>query len=343
VASSESVNAWTDIDAFGRQVRIAVAHGDALSADVDALALKYAQAPHGVDREALRRIASVRGDTPMPGTTDYVSLGTSGHIAARTLLLVGTVDLQHFEYAEIRDVSRRAVLAVRNVTPTVRHLGMTLHGADLGLDEREAFIAQLAGMLDALRRGEWPASLETITLYELDPRRAKRLGDVLLANLPRKVAEQSLRSVQTLQFPPPIESAGLGSKSKPHVFVAMQFGKDTEDLFHYGIQRAVHANGLLCERIDKLSFTGEIIAQVKERISAAALVIAELSSANPNVYLEVGYAWGRGVQTVLLTHDIAQLRFDVHGHRCLIYSSIMELEKLLTEEIRALGLANYRH
>jgi hypothetical protein len=134
-----------------------------------------------------------------------------------------------------------------------------------------------------------------------------------------------------------IDSAGLGSRNKPHVFVAMQFGPDTDDVFHYGIQSAVQANGFLCERIDAVAFTGDILTQIKARIDSAHLVVADLSTPNPNVYLEVGYAWGRNIRTVLLARDAAQLRFDVQGQRCVLYSSIRDLEQKLTEELRQLS------
>jgi nucleoside 2-deoxyribosyltransferase len=68
----------------------------------------------------------------------------------------------------------------------------------------------------------------------------------------------------------------------------------------------------------------------------APLLVADLSTANPNVYLEVGYAWGKGIPTVLLARDAADLRFDVKGQRCLLYNSIRKLEASLKSELKAL-------
>jgi hypothetical protein len=107
-----------------------------------------------------------------------------------------------------------------------------------------------------------------------------------------------------------------------------------DDLFHYGIQGAVNAAGLLCERADLSAFTGDVLDWVKNRISSAKLVIADLSSANPNVYLEVGYAWGVRVPTVLLARDANELKFDTRGQRCLVYNSIKNLEDLLRNELQ---------
>jgi hypothetical protein len=117
----------------------------------------------------------------------------------------------------------------------------------------------------------------------------------------------------------------------------MPFAEEMDDVFHYGIQGAVNAAGLLCERADLSTFTGDVIDWVKRRISSATLVVADLSSANPNVYLEVGYAWGCRVPTVLLARDANDLKFDVMSQRCILYKSIKSLEEALRRELQGLS------
>jgi hypothetical protein len=73
------------------------------------------------------------------------------------------------------------------------------------------------------------------------------------------------------------------------------------------------------------------------------MVIPDLTTANPNVYLDFGYAWGCGVPTVLLTRDTGDLKFDVRGQRCLAYKRIKELEELLATELQNLLDADVRH
>jgi hypothetical protein len=116
----------------------------------------------------------------------------------------------------------------------------------------------------------------------------------------------------------------------------MPFTDSFTDVFHFGISGPIRATGLLCERADLTAFTGDILQRVLERIASARLVVADLSDANPNVFLELGYAWGRGVPSVLLCNRATELPFDVRGHRCLFYSSIVELERLLTVELASL-------
>jgi len=116
----------------------------------------------------------------------------------------------------------------------------------------------------------------------------------------------------------------------------MPFAEEMDDVFHYGIQGAVNAAGFLCERADLSSFTGDIMAWVRDRITKASIVIADLSGANPNVYLEVGYAWGCGRPTVLLVRDSSELKFDTRGQRCLVYKRIKDLEESLGRELASL-------
>ncbi len=112
--------------------------------------------------------------------------------------------------------------------------------------------------------------------------------------------------------------------------------KDMDDVFYYGIQQPVRAAGFLCERVDQEAFLGDILDRVKQKIETAAVVIAELTGANPNVYLEIGYAWGKGVPALLLLKDGQELRFDVRGQRCLKYERIRDLEESLAKELQGL-------
>jgi len=133
-----------------------------------------------------------------------------------------------------------------------------------------------------------------------------------------------------------IREAEETNARKSYIFVAMSFNPVMEDIYHYAIRRAVDANGYLCERIDQSAFTGSILSEIKGRIETAAAVIADLTGANPNVYLELGYAWGKDVPAILIVQDTKSLCFDVKDQRCIEYSSIKMLEQMLTRELAAL-------
>jgi hypothetical protein len=133
-----------------------------------------------------------------------------------------------------------------------------------------------------------------------------------------------------------LHTVGQSSLAKSSAFIAMPFAAEFDDVYYYGIQSPVHANDLLCERIDQSVFIGDIMERVLERIAASAVVIADLTGANPNVYLEVGYAWGKQRPTILVARESDELKFDVRGQRFLKYQSIRQLAETLTASLQEL-------
>jgi nucleoside 2-deoxyribosyltransferase len=75
---------------------------------------------------------------------------------------------------------------------------------------------------------------------------------------------------------------------------------------------------------------------MKRRLNGVNAVLALLDGANPNVFLEIGYAWGLGKPTLLVVKKGSELPFDVRGQRCIQYTSISNLRALLTEELKQL-------
>jgi hypothetical protein len=345
-------------------IGIRVECADALTFKADVLVLKHAQALYGVDELAVEALeqggVDVRARLPPPD--GFRLIPSNGLLGADAVLFLGVGQLRSLDYQELRDFGCRALSSLAGRAPQVEHVALTLHGPGFGLDESEAFRAEFAGLLDAVQARDCPRSLRQITFVENSVGRAARLAQ-LLGSLSggeglvkatrsgsRTRAEVVLDAAMgaaagfavgagdtgTGTLLRSLEGVGRRSKEKKHVFVAMPFASEFDDLFHYGIQGAVNAAGFLCERADLASFTGDVIAWVKDRIASADLVVADLSSANPNVYLEVGYAWGKEIPTVLIAKAGQELKFDVRGQRCLIYPNIRGLEEMLREELAAL-------
>ena len=322
-------------------ISIQVLAGDALEFEADVLILKYAQGLYGVDQRAYIELATSQKDLirelPEPGR--FLLLDTKGSLGVQQVLFTGVVNLVQFRYREIRNFAFESLRHLASVKPDTQHISLTIHGVNYGLDEIESFESQVAGLLDAIRKGAYPPSLQKITIVEHYEPRAERLRQVLAqilsSGMPGVEEQPSLarRSIETDRL---ISNAGINSEQKPLIFVAMPFDRKMDDVYHYGIQNAVNRAGFLCERADMKSFTGDILELVKRRIKEATLVIADLTFSNPNVYLEVGYAWGLGVPTVLIAQDSKELKFDVRGQKCIVYASIHELEEKLSEEL--LGL-----
>jgi hypothetical protein len=318
-------------------IAIRVLQGDALDVETDVLALKYAQALYGADYAAAYRLAEKGQDilTSLPAPDEYLLVDSNGAIGARHALFVGTSKPDHLDYEQLRQLAAKTLETLGDQTIPVQHVAVTVHGVGFGLDEAEAFRSQIAGFLDAIQRNKQPRDLQSITVVEHNGRRAEHFADILREDVPDGVLKPMAEEVVT-RSSPPLTSAGLPSISKLRVFVAMPFREDMEDVFHYGIRNAVNAMGYLCERADLTVFTGDVLQWVKDRISTSELVIADLSGANPNVYLEIGFAWGCNRPTLLVLREPEEPTFNARGHRYLTYRSIKDLEAKLVAELQGL-------
>lgn len=320
---------------MAHEVAINVRHGDIFETPADVLILKYAQSLHGVDAAAVDKLGSSADQLSFPRPGDWLLVDAPLGMHVVTLLFVGVPRLRDLGYREIRKLARTAMKAVSAEQPNATRLAITVHGPGYGLDEVEAFQALVAGLLDGIQGHPELTTLESIYIVERNKGRADRLASHLKNLLPDGISSSAseLSTEGGDAASEAIRSAGYSSEAKPHVFVAMPFKSELDDTYHYGIESAVRRSGFVCERADLCSFTGDVLEWVRSRVRTSTLVIADLTDANPNVYLEVGYAWGCGVPTVLIVKDASHLKFDVRGQRCVVYSSIRQLEGLLSREL----------
>jgi len=310
--------------------KIYIEESDILEWTCDVLVFKYAQNFFGADDLAARRLKSHGEISPKPG--QFVLLPVKNQLPANHVLFVGVSDLYEFEYKQIREFTTRSMKILSTELPGTQHAAMTMHGVGYGLDERESFLAQIGGLVEAFESHDVPQFLERVTIVEKDSKRAERIRDLLKENLPAKFVGETSQSKRSV-LSKPVKEAGVKSDAKPFLFVAMPFGDDTEDIYIFGIQGPSNKAGYLCERVDMSVFTGDILTRIKSRIDAADLVVADVTGGNPNVYLEVGYAWGKGRPTLLLAKKGEDLKFDVQGQRCIIYKNINDLATNLEKDL----------
>jgi hypothetical protein len=327
---------------MARTIEFSIEQGDITSFDADVLALKYALSFHGADQLVASRLiaAGIAEDALKPPFGEYRYLSSKGAVRAGHALLVGVGRLQSFGYQQIQQFAADVLRTLASEAPTTRSLAMTIHGPGYGLDEIEAATSQFAGYLDAITAGKLPGALEQIVIVERNADRVQRLRAAFDDYLPTLKGVTRLPKAWAYGIAVPSGSPSRESgevvKPKPHIFIAMPFKPEFDDTFYFGIQQPVRRAGFTCERVDQSAFVGEILDVIKEKIATAALVIAELSEPNTNVYLEVGYAWGKGRPTLLLARDAGCLSFDVQGQKCVIYGSIRELEGALAKELENL-------
>jgi len=342
--------------------RVEVVEGDALEFPADVLMVKDAPRSGGLDARVRKMFkgSGTAGDNLEPG--DYRLIEIKGSLTDRVktnyVLRVGSVSIFDLDYGEIRKLGHNMLAALHDEGAAVKQAVTTLHGVNtaLGNDEEEAFRSLLLGFADAFEEKKVPQSLESVTIIDREAFRIQLMRESLDKFIPpqkesldpktaerRTAAEQEAAEVVSQMI------AGVGSFSQPyqkpvadatspHVFVAMPFADEFDDQYYLGIRPAVTSNDLLCVRLDQdeAVFTGDIMDQVKTRIRDAKLMIALLDDKNPNVYLEVGYAWGVGTPTILILHEDEEAPFDVQGARLLLYKHIWKLKEQLTDEVRSL-------
>ncbi len=337
---------------------------DLLRASADVVALKYAQRYHGVDR-AVAEALQAKGK---PTKAFELAVGahairpSDGAIRADRVLFLGVPELGDFRYREIRRFSARVLTTLARETPDVRTVAMTLHGAGYGLDIVESALQQCLGVKDAIDAGSYPEALEAVVIAEVVPYRLEAAADAIekaLKDAARPGGWKPATRMEWPIYPVPEPSAArkkgrqvisatvnkiTGQPSpKKRVFVAMPFDPKMRDIWRFGIHDPVWNAGLLCERIDEKVFAGSIMSRVLQSIESADLVLADLTGGNPNVFLEVGYAWGCKRPTLFLCRRDKEgkgpsLPFDVKDHKCVFYTDATELAESVPALLRGLGL-----
>ncbi|MHB8625309.1 MAG: hypothetical protein ACYDBJ_01705 [Aggregatilineales bacterium] len=340
---------------------IKVVRANIMTFEADVLTLVYPQSWTSLGRqvvEALSDESSIVRRPPRSG--EWRLVPSEGVVKAPALLLLGAPPRRDFTYDALRHLSRQAINALYEAgnNPPSAHVAMTVFGIGWGFDEAEAFRAMLFGFISAVEDDILPSQLKRISVVENRSSRAEVLnkvleqfwqGDTLPAKKaahPKKGAAAKLTSPATpspheavlLTRDSPEPAAPIASLDEPSIFVAMPFSPRFNDLYYFAILPAVKAVGYQCIRLDQVSYTGDVIETIKARIRDAELVVGVLDSLNPNVFLEVGYAWGQNVPTLLLVSAEQvqeKLPFDVISQRYISYDSIRQLAEHLPGEIRA--------
>jgi hypothetical protein len=311
-------------------ITIDVQFGNAFEYKADVLMIKYAPRSGGLDarvRSKLREAGLDERSTKLEPSA-YSLVESPPDMSYRYVLTVGTVNIFQFGYEELRVLAEDMLSSLYDAGIEVEHVATTLHGINsrLSLDEVEALRSMVLGFFDAIDAGHVPPSLKRITFIERESYRAE-----LIEKSIKEFAPTTQIRTESLNRP-------LATEATPHVFVAMPFADDYDDHYYLAIRPAITACDVLCIRLDQKesTFTGDIMDQVRSRIESAKLVVALLDGRNPNVYLEVGYAWGVGTPTLLVLHEDETPPFDVQGARLLHYRQLYKLKNLLSDEIKRL-------
>jgi hypothetical protein len=110
--------------------------------------------------------------------------------------------------------------------------------------------------------------------------------------------------------------------SENKAFVICQIGDEGSDvreradeIFSFVVEPIVAEFDLDPTRSDRDPTPGQVTAQIIRSLTAARLVIADLTGRNPNVYYELGVAHSFGIPVVILVDEVDSLSFDTSQER----------------------------
>ncbi len=132
-------------------------------------------------------------------------------------------------------------------------------------------------------------------------------------------------------------------------FVLMPFADRFQQVYDT-IQQTLEGPDLNfnCTRADELFGGGHIIEDILHWIGKAEVVIADVTSKNPNVFYELGIThMAKDVEKVLiLAQDMEDVPFDLRPFRCIVYeqnaAGLRQLQKTLAQHIKESSGASYR-
>ncbi len=119
----------------------------------------------------------------------------------------------------------------------------------------------------------------------------------------------------------------------PLAFVIMPFDVEFDLIYSQLIKTTLEQAGFSVRRADQLEFRN-VMATIIQGLHDAELVVAEITTQNPNVMYELGIAHAMNKPTIMLTQDIDQVPFDLRSYRIVVYSPHFSQIGSLTSGLR---------
>jgi hypothetical protein len=99
------------------------------------------------------------------------------------------------------------------------------------------------------------------------------------------------------------------------------------------LQQAVAESGMRCQRADDIWVNNHIMDDIINLIWRARVVIADLSSKNPNVFYETGISHTLGREVIQIAQSMEDIPFDLRAIRSQIYLNNGEGLERLKEQV----------
>lgn len=96
------------------------------------------------------------------------------------------------------------------------------------------------------------------------------------------------------------------------------------EVYHGLVKPAVEKAGLYCDRNDEDVSTRLITDKIWQKIETSEIVLCDLSSYNPNVFLELGWTLRANKKFILIKDNHTEFSFDLHQLFTFEYSSLLQ-------------------
>jgi len=105
------------------------------------------------------------------------------------------------------------------------------------------------------------------------------------------------------------------------IFVLTPFAEKEKNTFNI-IKDACNDIGYIANRGDEKNVPGEVLPHIIRNIINSELIIANITSRNPNVFFELGISMALGKKTILISEvNDEEVPFDIQNRRIIFYSS----------------------
>ncbi|MCA9228295.1 MAG: hypothetical protein KDA47_21895 [Planctomycetales bacterium] len=120
------------------------------------------------------------------------------------------------------------------------------------------------------------------------------------------------------------------------IFVIMPFAEPFDTLYREVIKPVAAELDFEINRVDEISGPGIILEDIQRQIEESHAVVAEISTHNPNVFYELGYAHALRKPAILLVRreDGGNMPFDIRGYRAIFYDDNIGGKRVVERNLR---------
>lgn len=121
-------------------------------------------------------------------------------------------------------------------------------------------------------------------------------------------------------------------------FVIMPFEPEFDSIYQTLIKEPLEEAGFEVSRADSFLGQRNILSDIVRGITAADLVVADLTATNANVFYELGLSHGLGIPTILIAQSINDVPFDLRSYRIQIYETHFDKIGKLRDDLKDIAI-----